>query len=243
MMTVQELQNLLGSREEQLRESTTRLEAIYSSTTWKLYCGYAGLQRPFQRLLGRSLPRLTPGEHKTVEVLQNADSWITPAEIGTRFPPYRRTFVGPEFINEQHHFFTLCPVKEDILIDIGIPGWLRREDALKLYEMAYYTGGHILELGTYRGLSTVILAQAVKDTGGRKLITSVDRASGETAEAKRYLQQRGLDTYVRLVRAEATQFCRKLIRNKQTFGFVFIDHSHAYRDVCEICTLLPALLQ
>lgn len=243
LVTVQELQNLLGHREAQLREKTARLEAIYASTTWKLYCGYAALRRFLLPRPRESLTRwLTREEQKTVQVLQNADSWIAPAEIGTRIPPYRRTFVGPEFINEHHRFFACCPVKEEILIDIGIPGWLRREDALKLYEMAYFTSGHILELGTYQGLSTAILAQAVKDTGKGKLMTSVDLDPKGTAEAERHLKQRGLDTYVQLVCAEATQFCREFINNKRTFCFVFIDHSHAYRDVSEICQLLPELL-
>jgi len=125
---------------------------------------------------------------------------------------------------------------------MGIPGWLRREDALKLYEMAYCTSGHILELGPYLGVSTTILAQAVKDAGRGTLITSVDIGPAITAEARRHLEHRELDTYVQLVCAEATEFCRELIHNKRTFGFVFIDHSHAYRDVCEICQLLPELL-
>jgi len=242
-VTMRELQNLLGKREEQLRECTALLEAIYGSTTWKLYRSYAAVKRVlYQRPLDSLTRWLTQGKPQAVQILQNADSWIAPAEIGTRFPPYRRTFAGSEFINEHHRFFAFCPIKEEILIDLGIPGWLRKEDALKLYEMAYFTGGHILELGTYQGLSTVILAQAVKDAGGGRLITSVDLDSTATAEAKGYLQQRELNTHVRLVCAAATQFCRELIGNEQTFGFVFIDHSHAYHHVAEICQLLPALL-
>jgi glycosyltransferase involved in cell wall biosynthesis len=41
LVTARELENLLNVREGQLRESWTRLEAIYVSTTWKLYQGYA----------------------------------------------------------------------------------------------------------------------------------------------------------------------------------------------------------
>src|SRR5262249_44886716 len=155
--TIRELQDLLSKREEQLQERSALLEAIYASTTWKLYRGYAALRHfLFQHPLESLTRWFTREEQKTVQVLQNADSWIAPAEIGTRIPPYRRTIAGPGFINEHHRFFAVCPVKEEILIDIDIPGWLRREDALKLYEMAYFTNGHILELGTYQGLSTAI---------------------------------------------------------------------------------------
>jgi len=137
LVTMRELQNLLGKREEQLRECTALLEAIYGSTTWKLYRSYAAVKRVLYRRPLDSLTRWrTQGKPQAVQILQNADSWIAPAEIGTRFPPYRRTFAGSEFINEYHRFFAFCPVKEEILIDLGIPGWLRREDALKLYEEA-----------------------------------------------------------------------------------------------------------
>ncbi|HJY84096.1 MAG TPA: glycosyltransferase [Candidatus Binatia bacterium] len=243
LASAQELRKELAMRDQELREREARLAAIYASTAWKLYRGYAALRRIlYQRPLDNLTRWLTQGEQKTVQILQNADSWIDPAEIGVYIPPYRRTFAGPGFINENHRFFTFCPVKEEILIEIGIPGWLRREDALKLYEMAYFTSGHILELGTYRGLSTAILAQAVKDAGKRKLITSVDLDSTTTAEAKRHLEQRKLDMYVQLGCAEATQFCRELLNNKRTFGLVFVDHSHAYRHVSDICQLLPSLL-
>src|ERR1700728_4334116 len=48
-----------------------------------------------------------------------------------------------------------------------IPGWLAPEDALKLYELAYFSPGPILEIGMYCGRSTTILATAVADSGRR----------------------------------------------------------------------------
>jgi predicted O-methyltransferase YrrM len=43
-----------------------------------------------------------------------------------------------------------------------VPGWLRPEDALKLYELAYYATGPILEIGTYRGKSGTLMAIAAR---------------------------------------------------------------------------------
>ncbi len=45
---------------------------------------------------------------------------------------------------------------------------------MKLYELAYFVSGDILELGSYRGLSTKILAWANDDSPRRKLIYSID---------------------------------------------------------------------
>jgi hypothetical protein len=53
LATAQELEEILDTREEQLLERNERLEAIYASTTWKLYRGYAALVHYFfQRPLG-----------------------------------------------------------------------------------------------------------------------------------------------------------------------------------------------
>lgn len=56
----------------------------------------------------------------------------------------------------------------------GIPGWLRPEDALKLYELAYHASGPILEIGTYRGKSGTLMAMALRDAGRPQLVVSVD---------------------------------------------------------------------
>jgi hypothetical protein len=47
LATAQELEEILDTREEQLLERNERLEAIYASTTWKLYRGYAALVHYF----------------------------------------------------------------------------------------------------------------------------------------------------------------------------------------------------
>src|SRR4249920_3794215 len=74
--------------------------------------------------------------------------------------PYVRTFNFPgEFINEEHRALA-SNIRSDGMIDIGVEGWLLAADALKLYELVYFCGGDVLELGTYRGLSTSICAPA-----------------------------------------------------------------------------------
>jgi hypothetical protein len=52
--------------------------------------------------------------------------------------PYQPTVAGfRQFINDHHRHYQECPTN-GVLIDIGIQGQLRPEDALKLYEMAYF---------------------------------------------------------------------------------------------------------
>ena len=74
--------------------------------------------------------------HRTIvamRIFSNSDSSIPLAEIGSIIRPYKPTFdFKGEFINENHRFFSVCKVRDWIQVDIGILGWLRREDALRL---------------------------------------------------------------------------------------------------------------
>lgn len=179
---------------------------------------------------------------KVLPIHQNTDSWLPLAEIGTRIPPYKPTFDFTSFINERHRTFSTCAVQNGFLINIGIPGWLRREDALKLYELAYFTTGDILELGCYQGLSTSILAQAIKDSGRQKSVFSIDLEASHLASAEKQIRGRGLGEYVKFICGDGAEVCQTLIRENRQWGFIFIDHSHKYQAVVDVCQLLPKLL-
>lgn len=60
------------------------------------------------------------------------------------------------------------------MVDLGIGGWLQRADALKLYERVINTSGDVLELGTNRGLSTYIIAAAIKATDPTRHLITID---------------------------------------------------------------------
>ncbi len=159
-------------------------------------------------------------------------------------PPYLPTYeFAGQFINEQHRFYSICPAKEH-LIDLGIDGWLRREDALKLYELAYFARGPILEIGSYHGLSTSILARAVADSGseGRdRRILSVELDPVAQAVARGHLERLGLAGNVSFVQSDAQVYCRKAAAAGERFAFAFIDHDHAYSSVLPVCRELPNL--
>jgi predicted O-methyltransferase YrrM len=173
---------------------------------------------------------------------QNADSWIPEAELGMRLPPYRPTYLFPAFVNERHQALSTCAVEPQGTIDLGVPGWLRREDALKLYELAYFSQGNILELGCFQGLSTSILAQAIRDAGGARSITSIDYIADHTKIARKRLETKGLSGIATFLVGDGADVCQKLVMENRRFSFIFIDHSHRYEDVARVCRLLPDLL-
>lgn len=159
-------------------------------------------------------------------------------------PPYRPTYeISGEYINEQHRSYSTCPAKEG-LIDLGIDGWLRPQDALKLYELAFFAPGPILEIGSYHGLSTSILARAVADSGPEssdRRIVSVELDPAAQAVARAHLERLGLAGNVELVQSDAHAYCLKAAAAGERFAFAFIDHDHAYASVLEVCRELPGL--
>lgn len=176
---------------------------------------------------------------------RNADTWLFPEQIGSDKRPYRPTYSFDRFINANHEFYSVCPTKSDapLAIDIGIPGSLRREDALKLYEMAYYAQADILELGCGNGLSTSILAQAVRDSGRQLAIVSVDLSQAKVGSAKKNLTGKGLIDSVELRCGDAGNVCKGFEREGRRFGFIFVDHSHAYDDVFSVCLTIPGIIE
>ncbi len=156
--------------------------------------------------------------------------------------PYQPNYpIEESYINAQHASYASAPMK-GALIDLGIPGWLRVEDALKLYELAYFSAGDVLELGTHQGLSTSILARALIDAGhGHRLVT-IDMEQVYIDKARAELAARQLDGDVEFLCGDAGPFLDQFMAEGRTFGFAFIDHSHAYGPVLKASQSLGQLL-
>lgn len=167
---------------------------------------------------------------------------ISLEELGTQDRPYRPTFAFPgAYINAHHRMFSECKT-DGVCVDIGIPGWLSPEDALKLYELAYFAGGDILELGCYHGLSTSVIASAIRDGGDKKRLTSVDLHSQLIAAARETLASRGLLSTTDFRIGDGAELCRQFKTQGKHFVFVFIDHAHTYQAVYDVCTILKDIV-
>ena len=163
------------------------------------------------------------------------------AQLGQYFPPYRPTF-STSYINDNHFYYCRCPTQEG-LIDIGIQGFLRRADALKLYELAYYSQGNILEMGSAWGLSTCILAQAVADSDQPKQVISLEINPQFHQQTQDQLEQQHLAPYCQTLLGDALVLGPHLIEEQQQFGFAFIDHDHSYEATCDTCQQLLQLIR
>jgi predicted O-methyltransferase YrrM len=160
--------------------------------------------------------------------------------------PYQKTYdFGGAFINESQHRLALSRMHDNAdIINIGIDGWLLLADALKLYELAFFCSGDIIELGTYKGLSTSIVAEASWDSGRKFEIVSVDLSSQHCADAKQGMASRrtpGREN-VHFFACDAIQFVRDTAEAPRLYELAFIDHSHQYQHVYDTCVELHRIL-
>jgi predicted O-methyltransferase YrrM len=175
---------------------------------------------------------------------KHEDTMLEVHELGSTIPPYRPTFDLPApFIDRSHKHLAESPLHDGVLIQLKtrrwfgriIPGHLRREDSLKLYEMAYYAPVDILELGSYHGLSTSILGRATRNSANRKRIHTVDIDPANVRATMENLRAQGLHRRVTAYCDDGVAAVRRFASEGKKFGFVFIDHAHTYEAVYEVC--------
>ena len=179
----------------------------------------------------RRVAMLRPFRHPDTAVLADA--------LGTRYPEYRPTFrfAGP-YIDTFHR--SLDAAGPDGLIDIGLKGWLRPADALKLYELAWFSPGDMLEFGTFHGLSTHIISRALLASGQRARVTSLELVPEYADETAKHLFAPAASH--RFIVGDARKSAQGLIDSQRRFGFAFVDHSHGYELVEAACQHLKHLV-
>lgn len=106
-----------------------------------------------------------------------------------------------------------------------IPGWLRPEDILKLYELAYFAPGPILEIGCYRGKSTMVIARALADRATRVPFFTLDVDPAALRATSRAAAEHGVGDRVLLVRGSARACLRAMPALQPALVFIDGDHS------------------
>ena len=170
------------------------------------------------------------------QVTYHPETYLRADELGTVIPPYKPTFPVAGYVNDHHRFLSQAQDPQTGLVLLtapglmehrdGVPikGWLRLEDALKLYELGFYCEGNILELGSYEGLSTCILAQAMSDSGRVGTISTVDLTYRQPVADNAHAC--GVASRVKIIIGDAAAAIADF--SSQRFGFIFVDHSHGY---------------
>jgi hypothetical protein len=181
-----------------------------------------------------------------LELRRHAETFLplsgTKVDMRTAMP-FRKTFqYAGEYIGAGQSDL-IAKIRDNGMIDIGIEGWLLPADALKLYEMAYFCLGDILELGAYRGLSATVMNRAINDAGREAKIISIDLDPISIEASRNQLAFASDGNRAMFFCDEGASALRNLASIKRKFGFAFIDHSHCYEHVYEAASVLHRVVE
>lgn len=132
--------------------------------------------------------------------------------------------------------------EDGALIRGPVHGYLRKADALLLYELAIHSCGDILEMGSAWGLSSCILARGAQNARHTVRVTSIELEPQFVAATRAALSKAGLAHLATVVPGDASLVSRKLVSAGRRFSLVFVDHDHGLPATQAVCELLPELL-
>lgn len=159
--------------------------------------------------------------------------------------PYIPTYpFNGDYINENHEFYANCErTQNQCSLSLNIEGWLYYQEALKIYELTYFSQNNILELGTYKGLSASIILQAMRDNNKGLILDTVDTNADFVELAKKNLKDKFDDiSNVNFHVYDGNLLLDTFILRNKKYGFVFVDGGHGYKNVYKNAMRLNRLL-
>jgi len=112
-----------------------------------------------------------------------------------------------------------------------VDGWLLDEDALKLYELAYFTRGPVLEIGAYHGKSSIVMARAIQDAGRPTFVVSLDVDIEALGTARRNAERVGVSPTILYV--HGTPMTLRHAMGGLAPQLTFVDGLHTYDGVAQ----------
>lgn len=119
-----------------------------------------------------------------------------------------------------------------------IDGWFSEYDAqvYRIFVDSLKDGSHILELGAYKGRSTLCLAQTIRESGKNIKIHVVDTFAGDAhiGEADTFHEfTENLCPYKDLLASVNVGLSTEICEDWETkLDAIYIDASHDYKSVC-----------
>lgn len=163
--------------------------------------------------------------------------------LGADFPPYTPLFQrSSQWVDGDHRAIAELP-EDGALICSAVPGFLRKADALLLYELSVHSTGAILEIGAAWGLSTSILARGALNASPPVQVTSIELDPQFVAATQAALKNAGLSSQVTVIQGDASQVTRALASQGRRYALIFVDHDHSLPATQAVCKVLPQLLE
>jgi predicted O-methyltransferase YrrM len=100
----------------------------------------------------------------------------------------------------------------------------------------------VIETGTNRGISTIVMAQALKDLGVDAVLDTVELDPELVSQARANVDRAGLSDRVRFHTGDAIEFLAGMAKRLDHFDFVLIDDLHTYDQVWQEIEIVQPLV-
>jgi len=123
-------------------------------------------------------------------------------------------------------------------LTVGYPAWNLLYYTLLCSLPPEMSDPVVVETGTNHGISTIVLAQALKDLGLRSVVRTVDIDPSVVEIARQNVAKAGLSAFVDFHVEDSHQYLARLVSEVNAIHFAFLDGSHAYEDLRNEFTII-----
>lgn len=128
-------------------------------------------------------------------------------------------------------------------LSLGYPAWNLIYYALMCGLRTTREDVIVVETGTNRGITTIMLAQALMDAKVKGRVYTVDIDPAAVALARENLGKAGLQEWVELNTCDSISFLKRLMKELPHIDFAFLDGCHTYPAVmAEFALVYPKVL-
>ena len=127
---------------------------------------------------------------------------------------------------EEAHYVEFVRWLGDSGMSMGCPAWNLLYYSIISSLLPRQHDPVVVETGTNRGLSTIVMAQALRDLGLDAVVETVDFDADMTETAKRHVTDAGLEDHVRFHTGDSIEFLAELADRVAHLDFVFLDDAH-----------------
>tara|TARA_B100000902_G_C27203067_1_gene860130 strand:- start:439 stop:1119 length:681 start_codon:yes stop_codon:yes gene_type:complete len=154
---------------------------------------------------------------------------------------YNRNLIPNSFLADLDKVKNLDEAKEKTGFSIGYPGW-----GLLYYStmcaLNPHLENHIIETGTNFGSSTIILAQALKDSGFSGHVDTIEIDTDTAKQAEQNISLSGTSDFITQHTGDAKQKLAEVLQEIPNIQVAFLDGSHLFDDVVtEFELVLPKI--
>jgi predicted O-methyltransferase YrrM len=167
---------------------------------------------------------------------------MKPPKFFRRFD-YNRTLLPNAFLGElESNVNSLDQAKEKTGYTIGYPGWNLIYYIL-LSHLKPNQHNNIVETGSNQGCSTIVLAQALRDSLGDGRVYTVELLPENYEIAKQNFANAGVDDLIDARLGDSKEILKQLHSELTTIRTAFLDASHLLDDVFSEFELIYPLLE